>query len=255
MTPEFLKQHIQRNDSSNSIQSNQHTPTIYNNDNDNSRLSASLTSATTPPLRHGSNASLYMTPNDANSIGGYSLPTTPSRTPKHNADVRSRILGEAVLAQMPMAKETATPLTSATDIIGSVLGDFGIWQLRSVLILFLCKLPASWFMACLIYTAPDIKPPTQYHCDTSQLNANQSITANQCYVVNWSANVAPNGTSAGEILSQKPCTQFVYEDYFYSFVMQYNLVCLREIFVAWTQYWHLFGVLVGGVIGTKAMLR
>lgn len=255
MTPEFLKQHIQRNNSNNSIHSNQHTPTIYNNDNDSSRLSASLISATTPSHTHGHNVSPYMMPNDANSIGGYTPPATPPRTTKLNADIRSRILGEAMLAPKPNAKATPTPSTTASDIIGSVLGDFGIWQLRSVLILFLCKLPASWFMACIIYTAPEIKPPTQYHCDASQLTANQSITANQCYVVNWSTNVAPNGTSTGEMLSQKPCTQFVYEDYFYSFIMQYNLVCLREIFVAWTQYWHLFGVLVGGVIGTKAMLK
>ncbi|XP_039970691.1 solute carrier family 22 member 13 [Bactrocera tryoni] len=260
MTPEFLKQHIQRNNSNNSIHSNQHTTTNYNNDNDSSRLSASLTSATTPPLTQAHNASLYMTRNDANSIGGYTPPTSPAPpatpppcTPTLNAHVRSRILGEAALAQMP--KATPTPPTTAGDIIGSVLGDFGIWQLRSVLILFLCKLPASWFMACIIYTAPEIKPPTQYHCDAGELTANQSVTANQCYVVNWSANVASNGTSTGEMLSQKPCTQFVYEDNFYSFVMQYNLVCLREIFVAWTQYWHLFGVLVGGVIGTKAMLK
>ncbi|XP_054725149.1 solute carrier family 22 member 13 [Anastrepha obliqua] len=264
MSPESLNQHNQRNNSNNnSFRSNQ-TQINYNNGNNSNRLSGSLTPATTAQMLHRHRSSVYIAPNDVNSIETHSTPTipappsTPERTPQQpNPGMRSKIIGEAALSQIPQAKpKLATPAAAGTDIIGSVLGDFGIWQLRSVLILFLCKLPASWFMACIIYTAPEIKPSVQYRCDASQLSANQSISENQCYVVDWSANVAANGSTAGEtILSQEPCTDFVYDDYFYSFIMQYNLVCMREIFVAWTQYWHLFGVLVGGVIGTKAMLK
>ncbi|XP_017463554.1 PREDICTED: solute carrier family 22 member 7-like, partial [Rhagoletis zephyria] len=198
---------------------------------------------------HRHNASVYMTPGDANSIEAHApttmpiLPNTPPRTPQINAPMRGKIIGEAGLSALP----TAAPIPAfapGTDIIGSMLGDFGIWQLRSVLILFLCKLPASWFMACIIYTAPEIKPNTQYYCDSTQLSANQTISEDQCYLEDSSASVA-----------RKPCTRFDYDDNFYSLIIQYNLVCLREIFVAWTQYWHLFGVLVGGVLGTKAMLK
>jgi hypothetical protein len=35
------------------------------------------------------------------------------------------------------------------DIVGSFLGDFGKWQLRTTLIVFLVKIPAAWFMACV----------------------------------------------------------------------------------------------------------
>lgn len=38
------------------------------------------------------------------------------------------------------------------DLVGKINGNFGRWQLRTVLLIFLCKIPSSWFMACIIYT-------------------------------------------------------------------------------------------------------
>ncbi|XP_067615966.1 uncharacterized protein [Eurosta solidaginis] len=40
------------------------------------------------------------------------------------------------------------------DIVQQVCGNFGRWQLRTILLIFLCKVPSAWFMACIIYTAP-----------------------------------------------------------------------------------------------------
>lgn len=40
------------------------------------------------------------------------------------------------------------------DIIGRINGNFGKWQLRTVLLIFLTKIPSAWFMACIIFTAP-----------------------------------------------------------------------------------------------------
>ncbi|KAH8278447.1 hypothetical protein KR018_003394 [Drosophila ironensis] len=131
-----------------------------------------------------------------------------------------------------------------TDVIGEVVGDFGIWQLRTILILFLCKIPAAWFMACIIFTGPELYPGSEFTCDTSYLsnNSTYSVSDSQCYVLDESTQ------------SSSECQQFTYVSSFDSLIMQFNLVCLRDIFVAWTQYWHLFGVLVGGVVGTKMML-
>ncbi|XP_034132021.1 solute carrier family 22 member 13 isoform X2 [Drosophila guanche] len=97
-------------------------------------------------------------------------------------------------------------------------------------------------MACIIFTGPELYPGSEFTCDTSYLEGNYSISDNQCYVMD-------EGTG-----SKTECEQFSYASSFDSLIMQFNLVCLRDIFVAWTQYWHLFGVLVGGVLGTKMML-
>lgn len=145
-------------------------------------------------------------------------------------------------ARIPAAPAPAP----GSDIITDVVGNFGIWQLRTILIIFLCKIPAAWFMACIIFTAPELYPRTEFTCDTSYLNSssssNYTISDNQCYVLDDSSG------------SRSECEQFTYVSSFDSLIMQFNLVCLRDIFIAWTQYWHLFGVLVGGVVGTKMML-
>lgn len=127
------------------------------------------------------------------------------------------------------------------DLIGSILGDFGIWQLRTVLIIFLCKIPASWFMACIIFTAPELYPVQEFKCDIAEQSSNVTVSADQCYI----------NTNDGQT---EECHNFDYNYDFSSLVMQFDLVCLRDIFVAWTQFWHLFGILVGGVAATKMML-
>ena len=129
-----------------------------------------------------------------------------------------------------------------TDIIGEIIGDFGVWQLRTILIIFLCKIPASWFMACIIFTAPELYPESEFQCDATNLGSNQTITPNQCFIED-------NNTG-----KRQECTEFLYNFDFKSLIMQFDLVCMRDIFVAWTQYWHLFGVLVGGVTATKMMI-
>lgn len=40
--------------------------------------------------------------------------------------------------------ETQSEASSIDDLIG----EWGVWQCRSVLLIFLCKIPAAWFMAC-----------------------------------------------------------------------------------------------------------
>jgi hypothetical protein len=45
-------------------------------------------------------------------------------------------------------------LPNNRDVIGSVIGPIGRWQYKSILLIMLCKIPAAWFMACIIFTAP-----------------------------------------------------------------------------------------------------
>lgn len=40
------------------------------------------------------------------------------------------------------------------DVVEQVNGSFGRWQLRTILLIFLCKIPSAWFTAIIIYTAP-----------------------------------------------------------------------------------------------------
>lgn len=142
----------------------------------------------------------------------------------------------------PTAPISPPKSSPATDVIGEIIGDFGVWQIRTLLIIFLCKIPASWFMACIIFTAPELYPQTEFVCDPTNLMPNQTVSPNQCYI---------QDSVTGE---RQECTQFLYNFDFQSLIMEFDLVCLRDIFVAWTQYWHLFGVLVGGVMATKMML-
>ncbi|KAH8420697.1 hypothetical protein KR222_001724, partial [Zaprionus bogoriensis] len=132
------------------------------------------------------------------------------------------------------------------DIVNQMLGNFGLWQLRAVLIIFLCKIPAAWFMACIIFTAPDIYPNEGFTCDTRAYGGvdNCSVTEDQCYVL----------VAYGEgNYAMRQCQEFNYADHFHSLIMEFDLVCLCDIFVAWSQYWHLFGMFVGGVVATRMM--
>ncbi|XP_030374388.1 solute carrier family 22 member 7 [Scaptodrosophila lebanonensis] len=177
---------------------------------------------------------------------------TPPPTPINENDGPWNASLTAAIPATTTTTTTATTTTSTTttaaaptsDIIGDVVGNFGIWQLRTILIIFLCKIPASWFMACIMFTAPELYPGTEYSCDISQYgssSANLSVTSNQCFVIDASSG------------SRSECEHFNYMSSFDSLIMQFDLVCLRDIFIAWTQYWHLFGVLVGGLTATWMM--
>ncbi|XP_034116835.1 solute carrier family 22 member 13 [Drosophila albomicans] len=187
--------------------------------------------------------------NQASAIQRCGRSPTPSPQLSHRNVVQSSQPSANSNRTDSIRRSTPAPLVTScaaapcSDIIGDVVGNFGIWQLRTILIIFLCKIPAAWFMACIIFTGPELYPGTEFTCDTSHLNSssNYSVSDDQCYILDESSNISSE------------CQQFEYMSSFDSLIMQFNLVCLRDIFVAWTQYWHLFGVLVGGVVGTKMM--
>lgn len=46
------------------------------------------------------------------------------------------------------------------------------------------------------------------------------------------------------------CDTFVHFSPYHSVVTTFDTVCDKKINLAWTQFWHLFGVLCGGVVAT-----
>lgn len=50
-----------------------------------------------------------------------------------------------------------------------------------------------------------------------------------------------------------PCETFEHHVEYNSIITQFDLVCSRDILVATTQFFHLFGVLLGGIITTKLL--
>jgi hypothetical protein len=49
-------------------------------------------------------------------------------------------------------KTDDNPSESKSDFIGDFLGPIGKWQIRTIFLVYLTKIPSSWFMACIIFT-------------------------------------------------------------------------------------------------------
>lgn len=47
-----------------------------------------------------------------------------------------------------------------------------------------------------------------------------------------------------------PCNRFYHHTDYVSLVTDYSLVCSKDILIASTQFFHLFGVLTGGLLAT-----
>nr|XP_019529218.2 organic cation transporter protein-like [Aedes albopictus] len=163
------------------------------------------------------------------------------------------------------------------DILSSIMKDFGSWQLRAILLIYLCKIPSSWFMACLIYTAPApkhgdffCKPPlsiSSHYDETKWIKASHPVTekvnddeftVDYCNVFENSLQYYndPNLTSwiqSSDDTKLVPCRKFEHHYEYNSIITQFDLVCSRYFLIAFTQSSHLFGVLLGGIITTQLM--
>lgn len=156
-------------------------------------------------------------------------------------------------------RKCSKPTTSS---IGDLIGDWGTWQRRTVLLIFLCKIPAAWFMACIIYTAP-IAQYGEFHCQQQSINTNRSIE-NRTEWLTLVYPVAEDGYDFCNVYENQtfartddpkivPCESFEHESIFYSLVTQFDLVCSRNILIAVTQFSHLCGVLFGGITASKLL--
>lgn len=172
---------------------------------------------------------------------------------------------------------------SDKDIFVQATGNFGRWQLRAVLIIFLCKIPTSWFMAVIIYTAPAPQPgdfwcrPTQpehdkwkhlYHPVLDDGNADNNDRRpifDYCTVyqdmhrdplAKMDELIGRNVTdfhafSAND--SVVKCDDFVFDRKYRSLIVEYSLVCDRKYLVALSQCFHIFGLLLGGICAYKLL--
>ncbi|XP_017846044.1 solute carrier family 22 member 1 [Drosophila busckii] len=149
--------------------------------------------------------------------------------------------------------------SSSVDIVQHVSGNFGRWQLRSILLIFLCKIPTAWFMACIIYTAPYpqrgelvCRPAawnaTQTHRSTDRLFSVQvcnayAQTLSRSFVARW--NVSQTVTL--------PCEKIEHHTEYKSLITQFDLICSRRVLVAVTQSFHALGALIGGLLAYQAL--
>jgi hypothetical protein len=168
------------------------------------------------------------------------------------------------------------------DYIGNFLGAFGRWQLRTILLIYLCKIPSSWFMSCVIFTAPTpehgevfCKPPdpakqwVKIAYSSKHDALDQEVTIDFCNLFEHARQEAQKYLNDTHSINKiddidlfetpekdsilVPCKTFEHKKIYNSIITQYDLYCSRDILVAVTQFFHLFGVLCGGIIGTNLL--
>lgn len=161
-------------------------------------------------------------------------------------------------------------MSASNDVISEVIGDWGRWQFRSVILIYLCKIPSAWFMACVIFTAPTPNPGEFYCQEGSETNLITDknvwirqmyphVTQDEVYNIDFCStyNRTYNNSNSYSVEYEKdilvPCTSFKFDSNFESAVSKFNLVCSRSILIAFAQFAHLFGVLTGGILATRLM--
>ncbi len=159
-------------------------------------------------------------------------------------------------------------MTKNVDSVSELVGDWGPWQFRTVILIYLCKIPSAWFMACIIFTAPIPKPgEISCHQPETQIIVNQNawmepqiISQNHapatdlCFQLNQTIFNSSRYTMEYENNFESiPCTSFRFNAPFETTITKFGLVCSRSILIATSQFFHLFGVLTGGILATKLM--
>lgn len=167
-------------------------------------------------------------------------------------------------------------MATQSDLISEIVGNFGKWQIRIMLIIFLCKLPTAWFTAVVIFAAPQPNPgdfycrppdvlPDRYELEWINvahpvyLNKYDEMVTDYCQVyldvvekpldfigANKTKTVSNNMT----IVS---CDHFSFISHYHSLVAEYNLVCRRQLLLPLSQCFHIFGLLAGGIIAFLLM--
>lgn len=174
------------------------------------------------------------------------------------------------------------------DVISACLGDWGPWHLRTVLLIFLVKIPAAWFMACLLYTAP-MPRHGDFHCRPPEPTTDEGL--NQSAIISLLHPILPSPTNEHDVivdfcnvyknvwdylhggsnstttsfaapylnfipgvpLETMPCDEFEHQTEFTSIITDYDLVCSKDVLVATTQSFHLLGIVCGGLVATKML--
>lgn len=151
--------------------------------------------------------------------------------------------------------------SQSQNLIVELIGEWGPWQRRTVFLIFLCKIPAAWFMACVIFTAP-FGQYGEYNCKQPENITNQTHWMDIVHPMdngkydfcnvyeNQSISLGDQVLSRNSKLNLVSCSAFEHHSIFHSLVTQFDLVCSRTILIAVTQFSHLCGVLFGGIATT-----
>lgn len=165
------------------------------------------------------------------------------------------------------------------DIIGDILGNCRSWQLRTILIIYLTKIPTAFFMACIVYTAP-VPPRLHIHCNDTSDPTSTLMTIRHPSVVSvhdkefdlsycdtfsdikdhaamhyghenfdvpWnSLNPIRSVIHVFNDSNPIPCDFFNFKSG--KSVTTYDVVCSRGGFVVVTQGMHLVGIILSGIV-------
>ncbi|KAH8407814.1 hypothetical protein KR215_002299 [Drosophila sulfurigaster] len=208
------------------------------------------------------------------------------QTPNHKHTYDCKLYPHDTFARLEGKSARAnSKMQSKVDAVGRITGQWGKWQLRTVLLIFLCKIPSSWFMACIIFTAPAprhgeffCKPPPELGAQNQtqwikvshpqkEEKEDQEFTIDFCNVYQDAQDHAHHYYNYEDSAQEPrvwekplhrnsnviPCTEFQHESDYHSVVTQYDLVCSRDILVSVTQFFHLFGVLTGGILANHLL--
>ncbi|KAH8294817.1 hypothetical protein KR018_003379 [Drosophila ironensis] len=210
------------------------------------------------------------------------LPSTPIHKQQHEFQLYPNDTFAGLEGKAPKPN---TKMQSKVDAVGRITGPWGKWQLRTVLLIFLCKIPSSWFMACIIFTAPAprhgeffCKPPHTIGAQNQtawikvshpqkEESEDQEFAIDFCNVYEDAQEHAhhyynyANSEQEPRVWEKPlnrnsnliPCTEFQHQADYHSVVTQYDLVCSRDILVSVTQFFHLFGVLTGGILANQLL--
>ncbi|KAH8250183.1 hypothetical protein KR026_007095, partial [Drosophila bipectinata] len=171
--------------------------------------------------------------------------------------------------------------SSNQDVVEQVNGSFGRWQLRTILLIFLCKIPSAWFTVIIVYTAPYpwkgelVCHPSDWNASESRVepvNRNQQLwqearstdrlfnvdvcnayaqSLTRGYVRNHGSEW--NATESERSQHSLPCEHVEHTSDYKSLITQFDLICSRRVLVAMTQSFHALGALIGGLMAYSAL--
>lgn len=162
-------------------------------------------------------------------------------------------------------------MTQKIDVIGQTLGNFGKWQVRTMLIVFLCKIPTSWFMAVVIFTAPApnpgdfwCKPPAELpeinkrewiqYAHPVKIGKNHVAKTDYCHVYREIYDepnkfIGYNATMHSmHNLTVIKCPRYEFAQDYQSLVADFTMMCGHEVLLPITQVFHILGLCLGGFI-------
>ncbi|CAB3226717.1 unnamed protein product [Arctia plantaginis] len=148
--------------------------------------------------------------------------------------------------------------TEEPDVVTTVIGNYGRWQLLMTFLLSLFSLPCTFHIYLPTFTAAVKKFWCKRPDNLSSLPVDVWIKYSQpsdaCTVRqlpdNITADIILNGTSTIIDAFQK-CTEWEYDmsEVGYTIISEWNLVCDREYLTSLTDSMFLIGVGAGGVVG------